>query len=57
MRTYILFGFGIVCSIAGTAYLAAEYVRFLSELEKLFALLLVVGVFGFLGKFFEMRGW
>ena len=57
MRTYILYGFGIVCSIAGVAYLAAEYVKYLSEPGKLACLLLVVGLFGFLGKYFEERGW
>ena len=43
--------------IAGIAYLAAEYVKYLSEPGKLGCLLLVVGLFGFLGKYFEERGW
>ena len=57
MRIYILFGFGIISCIAGMAYLAAEYVKYLSDPGKLLALLLVVGMFGFLGKYFEERGW
>ncbi len=57
MRTYILFGFGILLCIAGVAYLVAEYVKYLSEPGKLACLLLVVGMFGFLGKYFEEKGW
>ena len=57
MRTDILFGFGILLCIAGVAYLAAEYVKYLSEPGKLACLLLVVGMFGFLGKYFEEKGW
>ena len=57
MRTYILYGAGIVLCIAGIAYLAAEYVKFLSEPGKLACLMLAVGMFGFLGKYFEGKGW
>jgi len=57
MRTYILYGFGIVLCISGIAYLAAEYVSYLSEVGKLASLLLVVGTLGFLGKYFEEIGW
>ena len=57
MRTYILYGSGIVLCIAGIAYLAAEYVKYLSEPGKLACLLLAVGMFGFLGKYFDQRGW
>ena len=57
MRTYILYGFGILLCIAGVAYLAAEYVKYLSEMGKMACLLLVVGMFGFLGKYFEGKGW
>jgi len=54
---FILFGFGILFSLAGVGYLAAEYVKYLSEGGKLVSLLLTVGMFGFLGKYFEGLGW
>ncbi len=54
---YILYGFGILFCIAGIAYLAAQYIRFLSEIGKLVALLLTVAMFTFLGKYFEELGW
>ncbi len=54
---YVLFGFGILFSLAGVGYLAAEYVKYLSEVWKLISLLLTVGMFGFLGKYFEGLGW
>jgi hypothetical protein len=54
---YILFGFGILLCLAGIGYLAAEYVKYLSEAGKLVSLLLTVGMFGFLGKYFEELGW
>ncbi len=54
---YILFGFGILFCLAGVGYLAAEYVRYLSEVGKLVSLLLTVGMFTFLGKYFEGLGW
>ena len=57
MRTYILYGFGIVSCIAGMGYLAAEYIKYLSEPGKLISLLLVIGTLGFLGKYFEGMGW
>lgn len=57
MRTYILYGAGIVLCIAGIAYLAAEYVKYLSEPGKLVSLILAAGMFGLLGKYFEERGW
>lgn len=47
---------GIVSTIAGVAYLAAEYVKYLSEPGKLSCLILLAGVFGSLGKYFEDRG-
>lgn len=53
---YILYGFGALLCIAGISYLAAEYVRYLSDWGKLGALLLTVGLFGFLGKYFEKAG-
>ena len=54
---YVLFGFGILLSLAGVGYLAAEYVQYLSEIWKLVALLLTVGMFAFLSKYFEDIGW
>ncbi|MFB0558988.1 MAG: hypothetical protein ACETVS_00390 [Dehalococcoidales bacterium] len=54
---FILFGFGILFCLAGIGYLAAEYVKYLSEVGKLVSLLLTVGMFGFLGKYFEGLGW
>jgi len=54
---YILYGFGILLCLSGVGYLAAEYVRYLSEAWKLVSLLLTVGMFGFLGKYFEGLGW
>jgi hypothetical protein len=57
MRLYVLYGFGILLCVAGIIYLAAEYVKYLSEVGKLIALLLTTGMFGFLGKYFEELGW
>lgn len=54
---YVLFGFGILFCLAGVGYLAAEYVKHLSELGKLLSLLLTVGMFGFLSKYLEDIGW
>jgi hypothetical protein len=54
---YILFGFGILFCLAAVGYLAAEYVRYLSEAGKLIALLLTVAMFASLGKYFEGIGW
>ena len=54
---FVLFGFGILLCLAGIGFLAAEYVRYLSEAGKLVSLLLTVGMFGFLGKYFEGLGW
>ena len=57
MRTYILYGFGILLCISGISYLAAEYVKYLSEPGKLACLMLIVGMLGFLGKYFDEIGW
>jgi hypothetical protein len=57
MRTYILYGFGILLCISGISYLAAEYVKYLSEPGKLGCLLLIVAMLAFLGKYFEKIGW
>ncbi len=54
---YVLFGFGILFCVAGVGYLAAEYVRYLSEVGKLVSLLLTVGMFASLGKYLEGLGW
>ncbi len=54
---YVLFGFGILFSLAGVGYLAAQYVQYLSEAGKLISLLLTVGMFAFLSKYFEDVGW
>jgi len=54
---YILFGFGILLCLSGVGYLAAEYVKYLSEIGKLVSLLLTVGMFAFMGKYFEGLGW
>ncbi len=54
---YVLFGFGILFSLAGVDYLAAEYVKYLSEAWQLVSLLLTIGMFAFLSKYFEDIGW
>jgi hypothetical protein len=54
---YILYAFGILLCIAGVGYLAAEYVSYMSEGGKIGALLLTVGLFAFMGKFFKGLGW
>jgi hypothetical protein len=54
---YVLFGFGILFCIAGVSYLAVEYVKYLSDIGRIASLLLTVGLFGFLGKYFERLGW
>jgi len=54
---YVLFGFGILFCVAGIGYLAAEYVKYLSEVGKLVSLLLTVGMFASLGKYLEGLGW
>jgi hypothetical protein len=57
MRSYILYGFGILLCISGIGILAAEYVRYLSEPAQLACLILSVAMFAFLGKYFEEIGW
>jgi len=54
---YILYGFGILLCLSGVGYLAAQYVRYLSEVGRLFSLLLTIGMFAFMGKYFESLGW
>ncbi len=54
---YVLYGFGILFCLAGVGYLAAEYVKYLSEVWKLVSLLLAIGMFAFLSKYFEDIGW
>lgn len=57
MRIYVLYGFGILLCISGIAYLAAEYVKYLSEPRKLACLILSIGMFGLFGKYFDEIGW
>ena len=54
---YVLYGFGILLCLAGVGFLAAQYIRYLSEAGQLISLLLMVGMFAFLGKYFEGLGW
>jgi len=54
---YVLFGFGILFCLAGIGFLAAEYVKFMSEIGKLVSLLLTIGMFASLSKYFEGIGW
>lgn len=57
MKIYVLYGFGILLCISGVVYLSVEYLRYLSEFGKMGALLLSVGLFSFLGKYFQDKGW
>jgi hypothetical protein len=54
---FVLYGFGILFCVAGVGYLAAEYVKYLSDIGRVGALLLTIGLFAFLGKYFEKLGW
>jgi len=54
---YVLFGFGMLFCLAGVGYLAAEYVKNLSEIGKLGSLLVTVAMFASLSKYFEDIGW
>ena len=54
---YVLFGFGVLFSLSGVGYLAAQYVQYLSEAGKLVSLLLTVGMFTFLSIYLEGIGW
>ncbi len=54
---YVLYGFGILFSVAGIGFLAAEYVKYMSEIGKLLSLLLTVGIFAFLTRYFQEIGW
>jgi hypothetical protein len=53
----VLYGFGILFCVAGVGYLAVEYVKYLSDIGRIGSLLLTVGLFAFLGKYFEKLGW
>ena len=57
MRTYVLYGFGIILCVAGIAYLAAAYVKYLSEPGKLACLVLATAMFILFGKYFQEKGW
>ncbi len=54
---YILYGFGILLCLSGVGYLAAQYVKYLSDIWRLFSLLLTIGMFALMGKYFESLGW
>ena len=54
---YVLFGFGILFCLAGVGYLAAQYLQYLPEAGKLVSLLLTIGLFAFMSKYFEDIGW
>ena len=54
---YVLYGFGILFCLAGIGYLAAEYVKYMSEAGRLLALLLTTAIFASLSKYFEDIGW
>ncbi len=57
MRTYILYGFGILLCVSGVGYLAAEYIKYLSDWGQLGCLGLAIVMFALLGKYFEGMGW
>ena len=50
---YLFYIIGAVAAIAGLSYLASQYVQHLTEPGKLGCLLLLAGIFGSLGKYFE----
>ena len=54
---YVLYGFGILFSVAGIGFLAVEYVKYMSELGKLISLLVTVGMFASLSRYFQEIGW
>ena len=54
---YVLYGFGVLFSLAGVGYLAASYVQYLSEPGKLGSLLLTIALFALLSKHLEKVGW
>lgn len=57
MRIYILYGFGILLCVSGVGYLAAEYIKYLSEVGKLVCLGLATAMFTLFGKYFDEKGW
>ena len=57
MRIYILYGFGILLCVSGVGYLAAEYIKYLSEPGKLACLGLATAMFALFGKYFDEKGW
>lgn len=54
---YVLYGFGLLFVVSGIAFLAAEYVKYMSEIGKLVSLMLTVGIFASLTKYFTEIGW
>jgi len=57
VRIYILYGFGILLCVSGVGYLAAEYIKYLSDWGQLGCLGLAIVMFALLGKYFEGMGW
>lgn len=53
MKTYILYGFGILLCVAGLIYLTIEYIMYLSEMGKLAILVLITIMFASFGKYLE----
>ncbi|MDP2729061.1 MAG: hypothetical protein Q8O55_01060 [Dehalococcoidales bacterium] len=54
---YVLYGFGLLFVVSGIGFLAAEYVKHMTEIGKLVSLLLTVGIFASLTKYFSEIGW
>ena len=55
-RLHILYAFGFILCITGVVYLAEAYIKYLSDWDRLTCLLLGVGMFAFLGKYFDDTG-
>lgn len=55
LKANILYIIGTISAVVGLGYLAWEYVRYLTEPGKLGCLVLLAGLFGSLGKYFEQR--
>ncbi len=56
LKTYALYGFGILMCLSGVLYLAVGYIKYLSDLGKLAILILMAAMFASFGKYFEERG-
>ncbi len=55
MKTYLLYGFGILLCVAGVFYLTIEYIVHLSEMGKLGILILITIMFASVGKYLEEK--